>query len=176
MTKRLGTIQLRQLEERFEKFRVIKQVRVPRAGWVRTLRQAIGMSTTQLAERMGVTRQAVLQLEKAEQRQTATWTSLRRAADAMDCEVVYAIIPRGSLRQLLMRQGRKQAERQLRRVAHLMRLDSQAVSEEEVERQLEELAGDLATERSRGLWASEPRRERPAPSPRAHGRARRVRP
>lgn len=176
MTKRLSVIQLRQLEERLERFREIEQMRTPRDGWVRAMRQALGMTTAQLAERMGVTRQAVLQLEKAEQRQTATWTSLRKAADAMDCEVVYAVVPRGSLQQVLMRQGRKQAERQLRRIAHSMRLDSHVVGPDEMEHQLAELAGHLATERSRALWAGEPKAgEPPAPPPRYHGRARRVR-
>jgi predicted DNA-binding mobile mystery protein A len=176
MTKRLSVIQLRQLEERLEKFREIEQMRAPPNGWIRTLRQALGMTTEQMAERMGVTRQAVLQLEMAERRRTATWTSLRKAADAMDCEVVYAILPRGSLQQVLMRQGRKQAERQLRRITHSMRLDSHLVGEGEMALQIEELASHLAAERSRALWAGEPKAGRPpTPPPRYHGRPRRVR-
>src|SRR4026209_2406665 len=111
MSKQLSLIQLRQLDERLEKVRELGALEAPSDGWIRALRQALGMTTEQLAARMGVTRQAVLQMELAEQRKTVTWTTLRKAADAMDCEVVYAVLPRGSLNQVLQRQGRKQAEK-----------------------------------------------------------------
>ena len=165
MTKRLSVIQLRQLEERLEKLREIAALEAPGEGWIRTLRQALGMTTEQLAKRIGVTRQAVLQLEAAEQKRTATWTSLRNAAGAMDYEVVYAIVPRGSLNQVLLRQGRKQAERHVQRIAHSMKLDAHVVGPAEQERQVEELAVHLATERTRGLWADEPKPITPPPTP-----------
>ncbi len=175
MTKRLSVIQLRQLDERLEKVRELSALEPPPDGWVRTLRQAIGMTTEQLASRMKVTRQAVLQLESAERNKTATWTSLRKAAAAMDCEVVYAVVPRGSLSQVLVRQGRKQAERHLARISHSMKLDAHAVGPAEQERQVEELAHHLAAERSRALWAAEPEPAAPPPTPpKYHGRARRV--
>lgn len=175
MTKRLSVIQLRQLDERLEKVRDLSSLEAPPDGWIRTLRQAFGMTTEQLASRMKVTRQAVLQLEAAERNKTATWTSLKKAADAMDCEVVFAVIPRGSLGQVLLRQGRKQAERHLRRISHSMKLDAHAVGPAEQERQVEELASHLASERSRALWAQEPEPGQPPPPPRRyHGRARRV--
>ena len=171
MTKRLSIIQLRQLEERLEKLREIAALEAPGEGWIRTLRQALGMTTEQLARRMGVTRQAVLQLEAAEQNRTATWTSLRNAAGAMDCEVVYAIIPRGSLNQVLTRQGRKQAERHVQRIAQSMKLDAHVVGPAEQERQVEELAVYMATERSRALWADEARLiSAPPPPPRPYPR------
>jgi predicted DNA-binding mobile mystery protein A len=176
MPKHLSSIQLRQLDERLEKVREIGALEPPSDGWIRTLRQALGMTTEQLADRMKVTRQAVLQLELAEQRKTVTWTTLRKAATAMDCEVVYAVVPRGSLNQVLLRQGRKQAERHLRRIAHSMKLDAHVVGPAEEERQVDELAAQLATERSRGLWATEREAvEEPAPAPRPfHGRPVRV--
>jgi predicted DNA-binding mobile mystery protein A len=178
MRKQLSLIQLRQLDERLEKVRELGALEAPSDGWVRTLRQALGMTTEQLAARMGVTRQAVLQLEVAEQRRTATWTTLRKAANAMDCEVVYAVLPRGSLNQVLLRQGRKQAEKHVNRIAHSMKLDAHVVAPAEQERQVEELAAHLAAERSRGLWATEAEPTEPSavpPPPRYHGRATKVR-
>jgi predicted DNA-binding mobile mystery protein A len=165
MTKQLSVIQLRQLEERLEKLRDIAALESPQDGWVRTLRQALGITTEQLASKLGVTRQAVLQLEAAERSQTATWSSLRKAANAMDCEVVYAVVPRGSLNQVLLRQGRKQAERHVQRIAHSMKLDAHVVGPAEQERQVEELAVQLAAERSRALWAEEPKGTPASPPP-----------
>jgi len=111
MNKRLSVIQLRQLEERLERVRDLAALESPQDGWVRTLRQALGMTTSQLASRMGVTRQAVLQMEAAERKQTVTWSTLRKAATAMECEVVYAVVPKGSLNQVLLRRGRTLAEK-----------------------------------------------------------------
>lgn len=165
MTKRLSVIQLRQIEERLEKLREFAALERPGDGWIRTIRQALGMTTEQLAKRMKVTRQAVLQMEAAERVQSATMTSLRKAADAMDCDVVYAIVPRGSLNQVLKRQGRKQAERHMERVSHSMKLDAHVVGPSELERQIEELADLLALERSRALWADEPVATTPPPPP-----------
>lgn len=177
MAKQLSVVQLRQLDEKLVKLHDLADIEPPADGWVRMLRQALGMSTEQLALRMGVTRQAVLQLEIAEQRKTATWTSLRKAADALDCYVVYAIVPRGSLNQILLRQGRKQAERHAARIAHSMKLDAHVVADGEQERQVDELAAQLAADRSKALWATEPVVDPPAspPPPRFHGRPTRVR-
>jgi predicted DNA-binding mobile mystery protein A len=176
MTKRLGAIQLRQLEDRLRVLREFAAAAPPPDGWIRTIRQALGMSTEQLAYRMQVTRQAVLQMEAAESKQTVTWTTLRRAAAAMDCEVVYAIVPKGSLQQVLLKQGRKQAERHLQRIGHSMKLDAHMVGPAEQERQVEELAWHLAAERSKSLWAPEPEAAKPAPKPpRYHGRVRKLR-
>lgn len=165
MTKRLSVIQLRQLEEKLEGLRALAAVDSPPDGWLRTIRQALGMTTEQLAKRMKITRQAVLQLEQAEQRRTASWTSLRKAADAMDCDVVMSIVPRGSLNQVLMRQGRKQAERHLQRIAHSMKLDAHVVGPAEHERQVEELASQFAAERPRSLWMDEDEVISPPPPP-----------
>lgn len=175
MTKRLSIIQLRQLDERLEKVRDLSELGAPPDGWIRVLRQALGMTTEQLAARMKVTRQAVLQLEAAERNRSATWTSLRKAAEAMDCEVAYAVVPRGSLRQVLLRQGRKQAERHVGRIAHSMKLDSHLIGPAEQQRQVDELAAHLATERSRALWTVDPEpAPPPPPRPTYHGRPKRV--
>ena len=155
MNKRLSVIQLRQLEERLERVRDLAALESPQDGWVRTLRQALGMTTSQLASRMGVTRQAVLQMEAAERKQTVTWSTLRKAATAMECEVVYAVVPKGSLNQVLLRRGRTLAEKHVERIAHSMRLDAHVVGPAEQARQVEELATHLAAERSRALWAED---------------------
>ncbi|HVZ47296.1 MAG TPA: mobile mystery protein A [Gemmatimonadaceae bacterium] len=175
MKKQLSLIQLRQLEEKLEKFRQLAAAESPKDGWIHTIRSALGLTTNQLAERMGVTRQAVLQLEAAERNQTASWTSLRKAADAMECDVVVALVPRGSINQVLLRQGRRQAEKHVERIAHSMKLDAHVVGPAEQAQQVEELAQQLAAERSRALWATDPKpAPRSAPPPRYHGRAQRV--
>jgi predicted DNA-binding mobile mystery protein A len=73
----------------------------PAQGWIRAIRQALGVSSGQLGRTLGVSRQLPLQFERAEAEDTITLRSLRAVANALDCDLVYALAPRaGSLRQL----------------------------------------------------------------------------
>ena len=111
---------------------------MPPFGWLRAIREALGMSPAKLAQRMGVTRPRVNTLEKAEVTGSTTLKSLREAAEAMDCVLVYAIVPRTSLDQIVRDQAEKKAESELARLHHTMRLENQALA-----------SGDLADERTR---------------------------
>jgi predicted DNA-binding mobile mystery protein A len=99
----------------------------PRKGWVRSIREAIGVSLADLAGRMGTTRQLILQQEKAEAEDRITLRSLRSLANALDCDLVYALVPRtGSLQKLVDERVRAKAKASVRRVEHSMALENQA--------------------------------------------------
>jgi predicted DNA-binding mobile mystery protein A len=110
------------------------------------------MEVKQLAQRMGVTSAAVVQLEKREASGAVTLESLRRAAEAMDSKLVYAIVPNGTLETVLRKQAQRIAKAQLRRVGHTMKLEDQDVSPEEADRQEHELVERLLFEQPRTLW------------------------
>ncbi|MDR3687414.1 MAG: mobile mystery protein A [Coriobacteriia bacterium] len=97
----------------------------PRAGWVRAIRDALGMTAAALASRMGVTGPAVRSLENKEMSGGARLSSLGRAAEAMDCTLVYAFIPNTSLRQTVERQAASLLEAQMKRVNQTMALEAQ---------------------------------------------------
>jgi len=69
----------------------------PRAGWLRAIRDALGMPARHVADELGVNTNAVFAMERSEQAGTIRLDTLRRAADALDCDVVYALVPRSSL-------------------------------------------------------------------------------
>lgn len=75
-------------------------VRIPRQapaeGWLRQVRLSRGATQQTLADALGCKRQACAQLERSEARGAISLYSLRKAAAAMDCELVYALVPRGS--------------------------------------------------------------------------------
>ena len=97
----------------------------PRLGWVRAIRDALGMTAADLAIRMGVTGPAIRSLEKKELDGGARLSSLRRAAEAMDCTLVYAFIPNGSLQQTVERQAASILDEQMGRVRQTMALEAQ---------------------------------------------------
>jgi predicted DNA-binding mobile mystery protein A len=102
-----------------------RQFEVPRVGWVRAVRQALGMSAADLAQRMGVTSGAVLDLERAEVVGGVTLDRLGRAAEAMDCELVYALVPRTSLSDAVERQARSRIAAEIAATGRAMELEDQ---------------------------------------------------
>jgi len=88
-----------------------KSGQIPRAGWVRAIRESLGISQSQLAARAGVSRATVQKLERAESHRRITLASLDRMAHAMGCQVALAIIPRsGSLEDIRRSQALARAE------------------------------------------------------------------
>ena len=123
--------------------------RIPARGWVRAIREALDMSCTDLGMRLGISRQAVSQLERSEIDGTIQLETLRRAAEAMDCTLVYAIVPNGSLEEIVDRRAFEVASVTADRVAHTMRLEDQGVDPSDLVR---ELANEAKS--SRSLWRS----------------------
>jgi|BarGraIncu00222A_1022003.scaffolds.fasta_scaffold02298_6 predicted DNA-binding mobile mystery protein A len=68
-----------------------------RTGWVRAIREALQMSAADLGSRMGVSRQAITAMEASERAGTVRMSTLAAAAEAMDCELVWALVPRTTL-------------------------------------------------------------------------------
>lgn len=122
----------------------------PSAGWVRAIRDALGLSTRQLGERLGVAAMSVTDLEKSERAGSAQLATLRRAADAMDCDLVYAFVPRSSLEEVVRDQALRVARRELARVHTTMHLEDQALPNEELEARVVQFAESLLDDRA--LW------------------------
>jgi predicted DNA-binding mobile mystery protein A len=126
----------------------------PQAGWVRAVRDALGMSTRDVASRLGVTSMAVSKLEASERAGTVGLDTLSRAADALGCDVVYALVPRVPLEEQVRRQAEAVARAEFGPVATTMALEGQSVDVRATESLLEERIAELIA--SRGLWRSEP--------------------
>jgi predicted DNA-binding mobile mystery protein A len=95
-TPRRGPLQQRtEITSHSRAFPRMKSESVPRAGWVREIRTALGLSQSQLAARAGVSRATVQQMERAEAQRRITLASLDKLAHAMGCQVALAIMPKG---------------------------------------------------------------------------------
>lgn len=99
----------------------------PAQGWLRTVREALNMPQRELARRLGIAQPSVQALERREVKGTITLESLERAADALGCDLVYALIPRQPLETILRQQAEKVARAQWGAVEHTMALEDQAV-------------------------------------------------
>lgn len=139
------------LDRQFEAFSHKGMTRPPK-GWLRAVRDALGLTSRQLASRMGKTHTTITALEKGEVAGTTTLNSLRDAAEAMNCTLVYAIVPNRPLEEMVRAQSRKIAEAQLARVNHTMRLEDQAVARSDLTAQIDRLADDLRREGGSRIW------------------------
>lgn len=120
----------------------------PQKGWVRAIREALGVTTSGLAKRLGRYPSHVTHIEKAETDYRITLGNLREAAEALDCDLVYFLVPRGgSLRELAERKARAQASALVRSVEHSMALEDQAVGG--VEEKIKEETRRILRQRSR---------------------------
>lgn len=124
----------------------------PPEGWLRTARKALGMSGTQLARRMGVSRARVSQVEQAELRGTVTLQSMQAAAEAMGCRFVYAVVPPGAVEDLVAVQARRKAQAVVATASRHMALEDQALPEEAITREVATLAADLARTMPADFW------------------------
>ena len=112
------------------------------------------MSSTELAARMKVGQSTVADIERSEAQSTIKIDTLRRAADALDCDLVYSFVPRTTLEESVRSQAKRKASQHLAGVAHHMRLEDQAVTNDDAEAQLDELSSRFVDRR--GLWSEPP--------------------
>jgi predicted DNA-binding mobile mystery protein A len=136
MRTEFRNLRLKQLDRSLEPYHVAGKVSRPTKGWIHAIRQALGVSSGELARRLGTSRQLPLQLEKGEAEDRITLKSLRAVANALDCELVYALVPRaGTLHQLVEDRAHAEAQKRVLGVEHSMALENQAVGriEEAVE-------------------------------------------
>ena|SRR6202041_2290267 len=128
MRSEFRNLRLKQLDRALEPYRAAREVPRPSKGWMRSIRQALGVSSGELARRLGTSRQLPLQLEKGEAEDRITLKSLRSAANALDCDLVYALVPRaGSMKELIESRARTEARNRVVGVEHSMALENQAV-------------------------------------------------
>ena len=152
MTKSISNLRLTQIDSRISPWRRIRSDTVPRGGWLRAIREALGMTSAQLASRLGVAQQAIAKFERNEAAGKITLESLGRVAAALDCRVTYAVVSRKPLADMRRARALAIAESLTKPVAHSMKLEAQGVSEKEMRRQRKELADELLRGNPRKLW------------------------
>jgi len=124
----------------------------PSRGWLRAVREALGMSSKQLAGRLGVAPPRITALEKGELSGTVTIKKMQEAANALNCEFYYAFIPQKSLTETVRQQARKLAAHRFRRVSHSMLLESQQLTPSEQKKILEAEVEKIIRDMPKELW------------------------
>ena len=143
-------------DKKISKFKSLLSIPRPRTGWMRTIREALGMTAAQLAKRMQVKTPRIFEIEHSEADGRVTIATMQRIARAMGCEFVWAIVPKeaSSLEQMRHDRARAIAEKQLARVDHSMALENQLPKDRSFKARRAELTLKLL-ENDRRLWADD---------------------
>ena len=128
MRDEFRNLRLKQLDRTLKPFRAAAKNPRPQKGWLRAIREAAGISASEVARTLKTSRQLPVQLEKAEAEDRITLRSLRAAANALGCELVYALVPKANtLHELVEERARAQAKKHVLGGEHSMALEDQAV-------------------------------------------------
>lgn len=140
------------LDKRFAKMPPLDVFTRPSRGWIRAIRDSLGMTASQLASRLGVSTPRVVVMEQGEVEGSLTLNSLQRAAEALNCTLIYAFVPNRSLDETVRARAVLIASERLAAVEHSMQLENQAVSPSEAKRHREQLIEQILHDETRRLW------------------------
>ena len=127
------------LDERFRDLGPVARFTSPVRGWIRAIREALGMTTEQLARRLGVKQPSIVQLEQSEVKGSIELATLRRVAAALDCTLVYTFVPKKPLQETVRARARNFIRRRHAPVEHSMLLEDQEVQGKTDEARLDEV-------------------------------------
>jgi len=144
-----------QLDETMKSFEPLEAISVPKKGWIRAIRDTLGMSGAQLAKRLDVNQQRVARIEQDEVLGKVTLNTMQNAAEAMGCVFVYGVVPRDSLQQIVRKQAEIVAKKRMTRSDQTMRLEKQELSEAEKIKAIHDLTDEIVETMPKSLWDEE---------------------
>jgi predicted DNA-binding mobile mystery protein A len=150
---RNNKLQLQQLNEKLAQLTDLQHVIVPPIGWIKAIRNGIGMSMEQLGKKLSITKQGVMDIEKREKEGAITIKSMQEIAKAMDMKLVYGFVPNaGSLEQMIETRAIEMAKKIVERTSNTMKLEDQANSKERIEKAIKERASEIINNTPKILW------------------------
>jgi predicted DNA-binding mobile mystery protein A len=147
------SLQIQQLNGKMLAYASLQKVAPPPTGWIKAIRNAIGMSMLQLGNRLSITKQSVQDIERREKDGSVTIKALREAARALDMQLVYGFVPNdGSLELLIERKAKELATQIVMRTNNTMKLEDQENTKQRIEKAIQERTTIIKTEMPKTLW------------------------
>lgn len=163
MTKRATKNQQSIIERKLRPWLKLRTDKTPPSGWVKAIRGALGISSRQLADFLSVDHSAIVRMESREKQRKVTLELLDKAADAMGCKLIYALVPKDnydSLESIIDEKAMTVANEIVQKVEHSMRLEAQGRKEEDLKKRVNEIANNLKTQMDNRLWDRKEKRKK----------------
>lgn len=152
MSSELNHLRLEQLQATVAAYGVLLAKRVPSRGWLKEIREALGRTERQQAARLGISSSTLHKSEQSEAQERISLAQLRKLADGLDCELVYAIVPRKPLTEAVRNRAKQLAQEEVHGVAHTMSLEDQRPTDERIQKQVARRADELLSGKWSHLW------------------------
>ena len=146
------------IEKKISPWKKLRTEKRPPNGWLKAVRGALGINTRQLAKRCGIHHSSILRIEKNEIQDKVSIKSLKKIASAMNCQLVYAIVPKikyNNFEEIIDEQAKLLAHKLIKKVSHTMQLEAQGTSSKEIQYQTKRLANELKDKMSSRIWEKE---------------------
>jgi len=144
--------QIKQLETKLLAVAANEQ-KFPKTGWLRTIRETLGLTLEQVGKRLGIGKMAVQMTEMSEQNKTIKLETLEKFADALDCQVYYYLVPKKSWSKQLEQSAEQLARKLIASSKLHMALENQTVNDQTItEEQIKLIKQELLMGKLSKLW------------------------
>lgn len=152
MKNEFKKIMRQQVQERLSTFSDLVHLTAPRGGWIRTIREAIGLSGKKLGERLACTKGNIAKIEKSEREGTISLNTLEKAAQVLNCKLVYCLVPVEPLEQVVENRARTIARIKIGYINHSMLLEDQGLTPKQLQQQEDMITQRLLHGNPSDLW------------------------
>lgn len=152
MSSEFNNLRIEQLQATVKAYGVLLAKRPPSRGWLKEIREALGRTERQQAERLGISGSTLHKSEQSEAEERITLGQLRKLADGLNCELVYALVPRKPLTEVVQDRAKQLAKEDVYGVAHTMSLEDQRPTDERIQKQVARRAEELLRGKWSNLW------------------------
>jgi predicted DNA-binding mobile mystery protein A len=152
MSSDFNQLRLEQLQAAVKAYEILLTKRAPSRGWLKEIREALGRTERQQAQRLGISGSTLHQSEQSEAEERISLGQLRKLADGLDCQLVYALVPRKPLTEVVQDRATQLAKEEVYGVAHTMGLEDQRPTDERIQKQVARRAEELLRGKWSNLW------------------------
>ena len=141
-------------EQLDRKFEVLKSFVgfLPQEGWIKTIREALALSTSQLGKKAGIDQSRISRLESAEKTGNIRLSSLQKIAKSLNMHFVYGFVPEDTLEAMVRAQARRIALKRMKTLDSTMRLEKQALSAADQKKTLDDMIEKILIEPPKDFW------------------------
>jgi predicted DNA-binding mobile mystery protein A len=141
-----------QLDQKLNSIKEAVSSSMPSQGWIKSIREALGISTAQLGKKVGIDQSRISRIENAEMTGEVKLSTLMKIAKSMDMQLVYAFVPKNSLEDMVYQQARQIALKRMKRLNTTMRLEEQELSSEQKQKALEDMVNKIMIDEPKDFW------------------------
>lgn len=143
---------IKKLDDKLEVLKPARKVHRPIKGWIKAIRSTLGMTTAQMAIKVGVSQPRIVHIEQSEPLGDIKISTMQKIANSLEMDFFYGFVPRKSLEDIVKQRATQIAKERLKRVGHTMALESQDISSKKQEEMLEKIVAELLNDLPKKFW------------------------